>query len=112
MRQNSGQLLARYESYALRWNKEEALRLALWAHGTRNEQAMERRNQGVTVPLSLEEVGLTFEEAGFLVDSGVLARDKEGRYGWRKSTGTGSASAACAEPACCGGDRLDQLVMA
>jgi cellulose biosynthesis protein BcsQ len=28
--QNSEQLLARYEPYALRWNKEEALRLALW----------------------------------------------------------------------------------
>ncbi|GAA0538672.1 hypothetical protein GCM10011581_05740 [Saccharopolyspora subtropica] len=28
--QNSGQLLARYEPYALRWNQEEALRLALW----------------------------------------------------------------------------------
>ncbi|WP_165984374.1 KGGVGR-motif variant AAA ATPase [Streptomyces sp. YIM 98790] len=30
VRQNSGQLLARYEPYALRWNKDEALRLALW----------------------------------------------------------------------------------
>ncbi|MGI5409200.1 KGGVGR-motif variant AAA ATPase [Streptomyces chartreusis] len=30
VRQNSGQLLARYEPYALRWDKEEALRLALW----------------------------------------------------------------------------------
>ncbi|MEV0046767.1 AAA family ATPase [Nocardia rhamnosiphila] len=30
VRQNSGQLLARYESYALRWDREEALRLALW----------------------------------------------------------------------------------
>ncbi|MBB5121164.1 KGGVGR-motif variant AAA ATPase [Streptomyces eurocidicus] len=30
VRQNSGQLLGRYESYALRWDKEEALRLALW----------------------------------------------------------------------------------
>ncbi|WP_234438411.1 KGGVGR-motif variant AAA ATPase [Streptomyces sp. NRRL S-340] len=30
VRQNSEQLLARYEPYALRWNKEEALRLALW----------------------------------------------------------------------------------
>ncbi|MFI9594316.1 KGGVGR-motif variant AAA ATPase [Nonomuraea sp. NPDC052265] len=30
VRQNSGQLLSRYDSYALRWDKEEALRLALW----------------------------------------------------------------------------------
>ncbi|GLV78459.1 KGGVGR-motif variant AAA ATPase [Streptomyces hygroscopicus] len=30
VRQNSEQLLARYEPYALRWDKEEALRLALW----------------------------------------------------------------------------------
>ncbi|MFT9669252.1 KGGVGR-motif variant AAA ATPase [Streptomyces rhizosphaericola] len=30
VRQNSGQLLARYDPYALRWDKEEALRLALW----------------------------------------------------------------------------------
>ncbi|MET8775768.1 AAA family ATPase [Nocardia sp. NPDC004654] len=30
VKQNSGQLLARYEPYALRWDKEEALRLALW----------------------------------------------------------------------------------
>ncbi|GAA4822631.1 KGGVGR-motif variant AAA ATPase [Streptomyces ziwulingensis] len=30
VRQNSEQLLARYEPYALRWNTEEALRLALW----------------------------------------------------------------------------------
>ncbi|MEV4078874.1 KGGVGR-motif variant AAA ATPase [Nonomuraea fuscirosea] len=30
VRQNSGQLLNRYDSYALRWDKEEALRLALW----------------------------------------------------------------------------------
>ncbi|MEU3599982.1 AAA family ATPase [Streptomyces sp. NPDC006798] len=30
VRQNSGQLLARHNPYALRWNKEEALRLALW----------------------------------------------------------------------------------
>lgn len=30
VQQNSEQLLARYEPYALRWNKEEALRLALW----------------------------------------------------------------------------------
>ncbi|MGW8882436.1 hypothetical protein ACWGRV_03275 [Streptomyces sp. NPDC055663] len=29
MRQNSGQLSARYDPYALRWDKEEALRLAL-----------------------------------------------------------------------------------
>ncbi|RLL70574.1 hypothetical protein D7M15_18330 [Streptomyces sp. Z26] len=30
VRQNSEQLLARYEPYALRWDKDEALRLALW----------------------------------------------------------------------------------
>lgn len=30
VRQNSGQLLGRYEPYALRWDKVEALRLALW----------------------------------------------------------------------------------
>ncbi|KNB50294.1 hypothetical protein AC230_23420 [Streptomyces caatingaensis] len=30
VRQNSGQLLGRYDPYALRWDKEEALRLALW----------------------------------------------------------------------------------
>ncbi|MFF2579957.1 KGGVGR-motif variant AAA ATPase [Streptomyces goshikiensis] len=30
VRQNSGQLLGRYDPYALHWNKEEALRLALW----------------------------------------------------------------------------------
>ncbi|MBH1935313.1 AAA family ATPase [Streptomyces sp. AV19] len=30
VRQNSGQLLDRYESYALRWDKDSALRLALW----------------------------------------------------------------------------------
>ncbi|MFG2095342.1 KGGVGR-motif variant AAA ATPase [Streptomyces sp. NPDC048612] len=30
VQQNSEQLLARYEPYALRWDKEEALRLALW----------------------------------------------------------------------------------
>ncbi|MEU2082277.1 AAA family ATPase [Streptomyces albus] len=30
VRQNSDQLLSRYDSYALRWNENEALRLALW----------------------------------------------------------------------------------
>lgn len=30
VRQNSGQLLGRYDAYALRWDREEALRLALW----------------------------------------------------------------------------------
>ncbi|WP_258038655.1 KGGVGR-motif variant AAA ATPase [Streptomyces sp. SM12] len=30
VRQNSGQLLQKYEPYALRWDTEEALRLALW----------------------------------------------------------------------------------
>ncbi|GAA3355491.1 ParA family protein [Saccharopolyspora gregorii] len=31
--QNSGQLLGRYARYALEWNREEALRLALWVAG-------------------------------------------------------------------------------
>ncbi|MET7359947.1 AAA family ATPase [Streptomyces sp. NPDC005562] len=30
VRQNSGQLLGRYDRYALHWSKEDALRLALW----------------------------------------------------------------------------------
>ncbi|MEU1040391.1 AAA family ATPase [Streptomyces sp. NPDC005907] len=33
VRQNSGQLLARYDRYALSWDDEEALRLALWVCG-------------------------------------------------------------------------------
>ncbi|MFJ2199616.1 KGGVGR-motif variant AAA ATPase [Streptomyces violaceusniger] len=42
VRQNSEQLLARYEPYALRWDKEEALRLALWvtAHANALPEAM------------------------------------------------------------------------
>ncbi len=211
VRQNSGQLLSRYESYALRWDKEEALRLALWvtqhadalrgtdivseigdlsydelvsalipvwgwkmgtekskearshlwvpaalgdfndqvqardvvvflseaakesvsyqgwedrllvpsamrkallecstlkieAIGQENQEVgdllskMQRQNQGVTVPLSREEIGLSFEEASFLVESGVFARDKEGRYWvaeiYRHGLGFGSARRA------------------
>ncbi|MFC9220941.1 KGGVGR-motif variant AAA ATPase [Streptomyces hygroscopicus] len=42
VRQNSEQLLARHEPYALRWDKDEALRLALWvtAHADALPQAM------------------------------------------------------------------------
>ena len=193
VRQNSGQLLARYESFALRWNKEEALRLALWAAahadalpepldesqiteipyddlvkklmqvwgrkmgtekskearshlwvpaalGDFNDQvqardvivflseaaqksigqaswkdrvlapsamrnallrcseikieaiqsenqevgdllkALQQVRQQVTVPFELDEVGLSVSEADFLVDSGVFARGKDGRY--------------------------------
>ncbi|GEB52674.1 KGGVGR-motif variant AAA ATPase [Streptomyces cacaoi] len=193
VQQNSGQLLHRYDPYALRWNKDEALRLALWVAAraealptsppareitelnpeqlvdwlkilwgwkmgtekskearchlwvpaalgdfrdqvqardvvvflseaaslsvpqtswddrvlvpsamrkalkecSRNKiDAIQDENQEVgdlleklqqvrhpvTVPFELEEVGLTVENADFLVESGVFARGKDGRY--------------------------------
>lgn len=44
--QNSGQLLHRYESYALRWNEEEALRLALWV--AVEAEALPRPEEAIT----------------------------------------------------------------
>src|SRR5690606_22286038 len=43
-------------------------------------KALQQVRQQVTVPFELDEVGLSVSEADFLVDSGVFARGKDGRY--------------------------------
>lgn len=69
VRQNSGQLLARYAPYALRWDKEEALRLALWV--TAHADAL-------PTPMDKDEVGeLPYDS---LVDSLTPV------WGWKMGT--------------------------
>jgi hypothetical protein len=41
---------------------------------------LKRVQQPVSVPFELEAVGLSVEQAAFLIDSGVFARGDDGRY--------------------------------
>ncbi|MER8037824.1 KGGVGR-motif variant AAA ATPase [Streptomyces hydrogenans] len=66
VRQNSGQLLGRFDHYALHWSKEEALRLALWV--TAHAEALPE-----PVPLS----GITDLSEEELVDSLIQV------WGWK-----------------------------
>ncbi|MFI8915052.1 hypothetical protein ACIGW4_25975 [Streptomyces sp. NPDC053513] len=66
VRQNSGQLLGRYDHYALHWSKEEALRLALWV--TAHADALPE-------PISLS--GITDLSADELIDSLIQV------WGWK-----------------------------
>ncbi|MER6197717.1 AAA family ATPase [Streptomyces sp. NPDC001586] len=66
VRQNSGQLLGRYDHYALHWSKDEALRLALWV--TAHADALPK-----SVPLS----GITDLSADELIDSLIQV------WGWK-----------------------------
>ncbi|MFD3998749.1 KGGVGR-motif variant AAA ATPase [Streptomyces sp. NPDC058583] len=66
VRQNSAQLLGRYDHYALHWSKEEALRLALWV--TAHAAALPE-----VVPLS----GITDLSADELIDSLIQV------WGWK-----------------------------
>lgn len=66
VRQNSAQLLGRYDHYALHWSKEEALRLALWV--TAHAEALPE-----AVPLS----GITDLSADELIDSLIQV------WGWK-----------------------------
>jgi MinD-like ATPase involved in chromosome partitioning or flagellar assembly len=69
VRQNSEQLLARYEPYALRWDKEEALRLALWV--TAHAQAL---------PKAMAESEISELSYDALVDSLIQV------WGWKMGT--------------------------
>jgi cellulose biosynthesis protein BcsQ len=69
VRQNSEQLLARYEPYALRWDKEEALRLALWV--TAHAQAL---------PNSMAESEISELSYDQLVDALIQV------WGWKMGT--------------------------
>ncbi|MBM9510213.1 AAA family ATPase [Streptomyces sp. KK5PA1] len=69
VRQNSGQLLARYDPYALRWDKEEALRLALWVTAHAN---------ALPTPVAKSEITeLSYDE---LVDTLIPV------WGWKMGT--------------------------
>lgn len=69
VRQNSGQLLGRYDRYALHWSKEEALRLALWV--TAHAQAL---------PTPVDIVAITELSEDDLVQSLVQV------WGWKMGT--------------------------
>lgn len=69
VRQNSGQLLGRYDRYALHWSKEEALRLALWV--TAHAQAL---------PTPVDLVAITELSEDDLVQSLVQV------WGWKMGT--------------------------
>ncbi|MEU4887431.1 MULTISPECIES: KGGVGR-motif variant AAA ATPase [Streptomyces] len=69
VQQNSGQLLARYEPYALRWNKEEALRLALWVTAHAN-----------ALPVSVAESQITELSYDELIETLIPV------WGWKMGT--------------------------
>ncbi|MEV0853920.1 KGGVGR-motif variant AAA ATPase [Nocardia fluminea] len=59
---------------------------------------IENNSGGVTVPFQLKDIGLKPDEAAFLIESGVFARDPDGRYWvaeiYRHGLGLGSARRA------------------